>query len=452
MITRRQFLIGISAMAASALLPLGTGCQRKPAQAGISSEEQKEIPLFIPDCDWIIDGAVIIDGSGGSAMQGRIAVKGDKIVAVGDFQINEKASLIDAQGLVVTPGFIDIHTHTEDYILAGESMAPFLSQGVTTQVGGNCGRSPRDIKGYFRQLPATKINYGLFIGYRTLRELAGVSGSKKASADDIITMQGHLAQAMADGALGLSTGLEYAPQHLATEEELISLCRVLRDYGGFYSTHIRNEYGEVVQALDEAIRIGLAAEVPVQYSHIKAGYPENWDKTEVLLAMLADANRKGLDITADVYPYTFSSTDLGKKPLIHSISEQGMEAAAADPFVFFGSDTGIYSGGRATHPRAYGTFPRVLAMLVRDKKVISLETAVAKMTSMPARRLRLADRGLLKAGCKADIVLLDPAKVRDRATQDSPMLLSEGINKVWINGRLAWEEGSTRTVAGEKIR
>lgn len=456
MLTKRHFLTGIGAVITLSLLTFIFGCTEvsntKTVQAEVTEHETVQEPEpYVPDCDWVIDNVTIADGTGQPAFEGKIAVKGENIAAVGDFQNPAGVKVINGQGYVVAPGFIDIHTHTEDYIYSGESAAPFLAQGVTTQIGGNCGRSPRDILGYFKTIPELPINYGLLIGYRTLREQAGVNGQRRASPEEIEKMQQYLAEALEAGAVGLSTGLEYVPQHLATTDELIALCRVVKEYDGFYSTHIRSEYKGVIQGLEEAIKIASETGVSVQYSHIKAGYEENWQKFPELLLMLEKAAAAGIDITADVYPYTFSSTDIGKKPLKHSISEENMEAALSHPLVFIGSDTGIYAGGRANHPRAYGTFPRVLGLMVREKGLMSLETAVAKMTSLPAKRLKLKDRGLLQVGYKADIVLFDPARIIDKATIENTAVFSEGIRQVWVNGTLAWDEGMQKNAAGQAV-
>lgn len=451
MLTRRQFLIGMGAVTASTIFSLSLNSKVASPKDSMPADMNEKPEVFIPDCDWVIENTFIVDGSGQPAIYGKIAVKGENIAAIGDFQNPSGIKVIDGRGLVASPGFIDIHTHTEDYVYSGESMAPFLTQGVTTQVGGNCGRSPRDIAGYFSTVPSLAINYGLLLGYRTLREMAGVNNNKRASIAELTKMQKHLAKALESGALGLSTGLEYAPQHLATTEELTTLCHIVKQYGGFYATHIRSEYNGVIPALEEAIAIGQTTGVSVQYSHIKAGHEENWIKFPELLNMMESASSSGVDITADVYPYTFSSTDIGTKPLQHSISEENLNRAITHPLVFIGSDTGIYSGGRVNHPRAYGTYPRVLGRMVREKGLLTLEEAIAKMTSQPAKRLKLKNRGLLQTGCKADIVLLDPKTIIDKAMLEKPAVFSEGIRQVWVNGALSWDAGVQEDNMGQVV-
>ncbi|MGI6587327.1 MAG: N-acyl-D-amino-acid deacylase family protein [Peptococcia bacterium] len=443
MLTRREFLAGLGILTAAIVLPVKI----------LESEESKKVQAPEPlDCDWLIDNVLIIDGSGKPGFRGRLAVKGEEIVGVGEFLCAAEVKTIDGQGLILAPGFIDIHTHTEDYVYSGGDMSAFLSQGVTTQIGGNCGRSPRDIEGYFKtvRLP---INYGLLMGYATLRQkVYGRDRAGKTTLTEITQMQKYLEQALKEGAVGFSIGLEYWPQTYATTEEVIALCEVVKETGGFYATHIRNEYDHVLEAVEEAIEIGMKAGVPVQYSHLKAGYERNWHKVPRILEMLSEAEADGLDIRADFYGYTYSSTDLGRKPFRSSMSEENLELAASHPLTFFGSDSGIYGRGWASHPRAYGNIPRILRRFVREKKTLTWETAIAKLTSQPARRLNLKKRGLLKEGYKADLVLFDPETITDRATKEKTTLFSEGVRQVWVNGNLAWSEGKSRNVnGGQKI-
>lgn len=447
MVTRRQFIIGLGAFAASTFLSFNW------AENSAGKPPLESQPVQSIDCDWVIENVMIVDGSGEPGFLGNVAIKGEEIVAVGEFTYSANAKKIDGQELVLAPGFIDIHTHTESYVNSGESLAPFLSQGVTTQIGGNCGRSPKNIGNYLANLPPAPMNYGVLMGYRTLRESAlGNQQNRKVNPIQLKKMQEDLAKAMQAGALGLSTGLEYWPQTYASFEELIELCQVVKGYGGFYATHVRNEYEQVLIACKEAIEIGFQTEVPVQYCHIKAGHKQNWGKFSSLLAMIQEANSSGLDITADVYPYTFSSMDIGTNPLRYSMCQENVAKAIVHPQVFFASDTGMYQGGRATHPRAYGTYPRILGYIVRGKNILSLEEAVKKMTSQPARRLKLKDRGLIRTGFKADLVLFHPTEVIDTSTAKNPSSYSKGIRHVWVNGQLVYSEGKlTQAKSGQII-
>lgn len=436
MLTRREFLVGLGILSAALVFPV------KLLKDDVKTESKKVIAPKPLDCDWIIDNVILVDGSGESGFKGGLAVKGEEIVAVGRFSFPSDIKVINGEGLVLSPGFIDIHTHTEDYVYSGGDMSPFLSQGVTAQIGGNCGRSPQEIADYFKTVSRLPINYGLLMGYATLRKMVrGRDNGGQTTLAEITKMQEFLQRALQEGAVGLSIGLEYWPQTYATTEEIMSLCDVVRETGGFYATHIRNEYDHVLEALDEAIMIGKKTNVPVQYSHLKAGYTRNWSQYPQILEKLEHAVAEGLDITADLYAYDFSSTDLEKAPFTPSLSQEGLELAAAHPLTFFGSDSGIYSGGWAIHPRAYGHIPRVLGRLVRENEVLTLEAAVAKLTSKPARRLNLKNRGLLKKGYKADLVLFDPQTIIDKATRNNTTVFSEGVRHVWVNGSLAWSEG-----------
>ncbi len=406
-----------------------------------SSGENNNTEEELISCDYVLANGLIVDGTGKKCYLGHVGIKGDRIVALGEFTFPEGAQIINAQGLIITPGFIDLHTHTESYWLAGGSGEMVLKQGVTTQIGGNCGTSVPSIENYFQSLPPTPINVGLFVGYKNLRNQVGVTPEELVDESALEIMQENLARGMAEGAFGLSVGLEYYPQHRGTKEEMIALCQVLRERGGFYSTHIRNENHHVIPALKEAIAIGLTAGVPVQYSHVKSSRRENWGKMPQLLSMMKDAASVGLDITGDVYPYTFSSIDVGNDDFTESMSEEDMLLALKDPLIMISSDSGLSKEGVAIHPRAYGNYPRVLAMYTGPGQALTLEQAVHKMTGKPAKRLNLRDRGTIAVDMKADLAVFNLEGIRDLATRDNPNQLSMGIKYVFVNGQMVLEQG-----------
>lgn len=450
-ISRREFIIGL--ISVSALSMAGCGKMTnliQAAESGAGGEKQDERPVSLRTvvpvtCDYVLAGGTIVDGTGGKPFKGDVAIKGDKIVAVGDFVPGSMAQIIDVSGLYVTPGFIDLHTHNELYLLRNGKADMFLLQGITSQIGGNCGTSVMSVGDYFSELGAVGINIGLFSGYKMLRRAVQPVNPHRITPKELEQLIKRLARDMENGAFGLSVGLQYWPQILATTDELVELCRVVGQYGGFYSTHIRNEEDTVIPSVEEAIEIGFKAGVPVQYSHIKTAQTRNWGKMEKVLEMVQAANSDGLDITADVYGYTFSGLDVWSD-VKESINEDDMLLALDHPLVMIGSDSGVDTKGKGTHPRSYGSHSRILAKYVRDRGVISLEEAVRKMTSMPAGRLGLQDRGILREGDAADIAVFDLQAINDQATRANPNILATGVKHVFVNGRHAVKDGK---VTGE---
>ncbi|MGB7207574.1 MAG: D-aminoacylase [Pyrinomonadaceae bacterium] len=455
----------------------------------------------------LIKNATIIDGSGEPSFRSDVRIRNGKIVKIGVIRASKDDEVIDATGLVLAPGFIDIHNHSESGLLREGTAANQVSQGITTVLVGPDGGSPFPIKDYFAKLDRKiAVNVGAFIGHATVREEVMKNDyTRKATDDEIKQMAELVKQSMKEGAFGLSSGLEYDVGFSASTEELVALSQVAAKHRGIYMTHMRDEEEGMVEAIRESIRIGREAKLPVQISHIKMGNRNVWGKSSEAIALIEETRRSGFDITADAYPYTaWASTitvlvpsrkhddrtevekglsnvggadkvlvtncpahrdyegktleqiaasqnttpvdvyiqivkDGGAGVVCNSMNEADVKAFYQQPWVMASSDGGI--GSR--HPRGTGTFTRVLGRLVRENKWFSLEEAVRKMSAMPAARLRLKDRGLIKKGMKADIVLLDPNTVIDRATFAEPQLFSEGIKTVFVNGVRVWD--------GEKV-
>lgn len=466
---------------------------------------------------FVVTNATIIDGSGRAAFVGDIRVKGDKIVKIGKLKAKKDEPAIDASGLVLAPGFIDIHNHSESGLLREGTAANQVSQGITTILVGPDGGGPWPISEYFAKLYGKiAVNVGAFVGHATVREEILKNDYQRAATDnEIAAMVKLVEQGMKDGAFGLSSGLEYDVGYKATIGEMIALSRVAAKRKGIYMSHIRDEEEGFRAAMEEAIRIGREAKLPVQISHIKMGNRNVWGKSAEAIAVIEAAQKAGQDVTADAYPYTawastitvlvpsrkhedrgeiekglanvggadkvlitshsanrayemktmaeiaasknISPVDLyieivragGAGVVCNSMSEEDVKAFYTRPWVMVSSDGGI--GGR--HPRGTGTFTRVLGRFVRENKWSSLEDAVRKMTSMPAKRLGLKDRGLIKKGMKADLVLLDPATVIDSATFAEPQKISGGIKLVFVNGVKVWDgEKVTNTLPGKILR
>ena len=482
--------------------------------------------------DILIRNGKIIDGTGNSWYYGDIAVKDGKIVSIGKLSNAAATKIIDAKGLIVAPGFIDVHAHIEGGVFERPTADNYIYDGVTTVVTGNCGGSEESIKRFFYRLDSmkTSINIASLIGHNTVRRQAMGLDDRLATADEQKKMEVLVAQGMKEGAVGLSTGLIYLPGMYSNTAEVVGLAKSAAAYGGIYASHIRNEESKVVEAINEAINIGIQANIPVQISHFKVSHKANWGRSKETLPLIENARKNGYDVTIDQYPYTASSTNLGVRlpdwalaggndslkkrindPVTHqkiidemlaqlkeykyknysyavvashradttyngkSISEinklKGRKPKAKEeaetildmmlaggaqmvyhgmheddvryflkyPFNMIGADGGVSNGRGMPHPRTYGTNARVLGKYVREEKIISLEEAIRRMTSLAAQKFQLKDRGLLKEGYAADIVVFNENEVIDKATFENPHQFSAGFKYVLVNGQLVIE-------------
>lgn len=495
------------------------GCGRSPdpSQEAPASGLDAPVPSPAPGpesvqsrpADHVLINAEIIDGSGRPAFTGEVGIVADRIVAVGPPGSVERApgaTEDDLDGLILAPGFIDIHNHSDNAILRGPQADVLLAQGLTTIRVGADGGSPWPIDGYLDEIDAARpaLNVAVTVGHATVRRRVMEDDSaREATSEEIDAMRELVAQGMEAGAFGLSSGLEYDPGRFSTTEELIALARAAGERGGFYVSHMRDEELYVMEAIDEVIRIGVEADLPVQISHLKMGDSTAWGRSGEALERMRSARAQGVDISADWYPYAASATTLalvvpsrrfddpeevaaglevrggadrvqvtgyrpdpsieglrldeiaggwsmtpvdaymqlmengGGRMISHSMRLDDVEAFAVDPLVMVCSDGGIGS----SHPRGAGTFPRVLAYYVREEGLLDIETAVHKMTAMPAARLGLADRGLIEVGAIADLTAFDPDRVQDNSTFEEPELQASGIERVWVAGELAWKSG-----------
>lgn len=453
--------------------------------------------------------AWIVDGTGAPGYRGDLLIADGEIVTLGPVgSVTAPAGTIrrDLGGLVLSPGFIDIHNHSANGIFEDPLATTQIAQGITTLVVGADGGSPWPIADYLTRIDASApaVNVATLVGHGTVRRAAlGEDFRRTATDAEIADMATRVEAGMRDGAFGLSSGLEYDPGFYSSTGELIALARAAADHGGFYMSHMRDEEEGLLAAVDEAIRIGREAGLPVQISHIKAGNASVWGKAAEVLARIAAANEAGLDVLADQYPYSawqsglaivvrsrmfqdadsvaagitaagggarlqivnfeahpdlnglrlsqiaearaLSETEAymwimsnGGSGLIgHTMNDDDVDAFMASPFVMTASDGGI--GG--AHPRGAGTFPRVLGHYVRERGVLTIERAIQRATSMPARRLGFTDRGVLRAGTHADLVIFDPESIIDRSTFVEGTLLPVGVESVWVGGLEVWSDG-----------
>ena len=457
--------------------------------------------------DYILAGGTVIDGTNSPGRLADVGVRGDRITAVGDLSASSARRRIDVAGKVVSPGFIDSHTHDDNYLLKHRDMTPKISQGVTTVVTGNCGISlaplahanppaPLDLldeggsfrferfSDYLEALRAAPpaVNAACMVGHSTLRAAVMPDLKREATAGEIQAMQALADDALASGAIGISTGAFYPPAAHASTEEIIEVCRPLGTHGGVYATHMRDEGEHIVAALEETFRIGRELDVPVVISHHKVMGKPNFGRSKETLALI-EAAMASQDVSLDAYPYVAGSTMLKQDRVLLAgrtlitwckpfpeLSGRDLEEIAAERSkskydvvpelqpagaIYFMMDepdvqrilafgpTMIGSDGlphdERPHPRLWGTFPRVLGHYSRDLGLFPLETAVWKMTGLTAAKFGLAERGQVQPGYYADLVVFDPATVADSATFERPTERAAGIHSVYVNGAPVWE-------------
>jgi N-acyl-D-amino-acid deacylase len=537
------------------------------------------VVCFAQQFDILIRNGKVVDGSGNPWKYGDVGIVGDRITFLGKAPENMQAKhTIDARGLIVAPGFIDMLGQSEFNLLIDKQAVSKLTQGITTEITGE-GNSIaplnqhlvdefkdvqehfhvtadwRTLDQYFQRLEkqGSGVNIGTYVGAAQVRQMVIQEANRAPSPQELAQMQDLVAQAMRQGAMGVSTALIYAPGNYAQTDELIALAKVASQYGGIYATHMRNEGDTEMAALDEAFRIAREAKIPVEIFHLKCSGRENWGKMPQVIDAIVKARASGLDITADQYPYTASATSLGaiippkyheggpdafvarlKDPAVRAAIRQDLAGASGNlenmwrgsggpqgvlvisvlnlslkkyegktvaqiaqmdhkdpldavmdlviadrdnvgavyftmdekdvryamqqPFVSVGTDYGEVNpsgplGESKSHPRAYGSFPRVLGKYVREEHVLRLEDVIRKFTSLAAQREGLYDRGLVRPGYFADITIFDPQTVNDVATFDDPNRPSVGIEYVLVNGVVSLDHGKlTGQVGGRPLR
>src|ERR1043165_4623812 len=532
-----------------------------------------------PNCDGefdlVITGAEIIDGSGGSSFMSDLGIRERRIACIGNLHGAKARSVIDANGLTLAPGFIDVHTHIERNVpQAGAFLAPnFVRQGVTTVITGNCGRSFLEIGKFFRRIEAngSQLNVASLIGHNTIRSQVMKQRSSVPSQAEMAEMEKLVEIAMRDGALGISTGLVYVPGTFAKTKEISTLAKIVANENGIYVSHLRDEGSKGREALEEAISIGEETGVPVHISHFKAQGPNEWGSAESRLELVRAANKRGIAVSLDQYLYAASSTGLavllpswlsdgdldsakqklrdpatrkrirnemlaqlkrngwkdyafariafyqfdqslvglniaeitqrragrtlsahaaivrsafptseptsqasaddelgrqaetvidlfshgGAQMVFFDMSEGDVELIMKNPLVMFGSDSSVREENPAVlpHPRGMGTFPRILGVYVREKKLFSLEEAVQRMTSLPAKTFGLKDRGLIKENNCADLVIFDRNNIIDTATFEKPFSFPAGVEYVIVNGSIVLEHHQfSKSLPGAAIR
>ncbi len=488
--------------------------------------------------DLVLRNARIVDGTGSPWYRGDLAIRGDTIVRIAPVITETAARVIDVGGLVVAPGFIDLHTHAIRGIFQVPTADNYVRQGVTTIMEGPDGSSPVPLKPFLDKLAALpkSLNIGSFIGQGSVRQAVIGLANRPATVEEMERMRAIVGQGMRDGAFGLSTGLFYVPGNFTPLSEVVELQKVVAPYRGVHTSHMRDEAARVLDSVKETIAIGELGGVPTQISHHKVIGKSYWGKSVESLKLIDEARARGVDATIDQYPYTASSTTIGAalmpawaqegghqetvrrlqdpvqrakikaaivdsirnergggdprnvaislcewdaalagknlaevteargnpptlenaaettmwiveqggcRGVFHAMDEADLQRIIRHPATMIASDGEVPIFGRgAPHPRSYGTFARVLAVYVREKNILTLEDAVRKMSAYPAARIGLADRGVLKAGMKADIAVFDTATVRDAATFEKPHQYAIGFPYVIVNGKVVYESGA----------
>ena len=528
--TRLLFAFALAAVCAAAV------CAAR--RLGASADERPY--------DLVITNARVVDGSGNPWFRADVAVRGGRIARIGRVAASEGARVIDARGGVLAPGFIDVHTHVENlFELPGAEN--FVRMGVTTLVTGNCGGSAVDVGrflGRVRETP-TAVNVATLVGHNSVRRAVFGDVDRAPSPEELERMKALVERAMRDGAVGLSTGLQYVPGSYAKTDEVVELAKVAARFGGLYATHMRDEGSGVADSVRESIEIGERAGLPVEISHFKVSSKRQWGQSGLTLGLVRDARRRGLSVTVDQYAYTASSTSLdsrlpdwveeggreegkrriadpaqhkrivremrdalrksgfrdysfarvasyhakpeyngksiaevtrlargradvgsqieqilemyaagGAAMVYHSMSEEDVRRILREPFTMVASDSGVRRHGEGVpHPRGYGNNARVLSTYVRGLGLVTLEDAVRKMTSLPAQTFGFRDRGLVREGMAADLVLFDEALVSDPSTFESPHQYAAGFSHVVVNGAVVLDEGRlTGARAGAALR
>ena len=473
--------------------------------------------------DTLIQGGMVVDGTGADARSADVAIRGDRIVAVaapGSLDATAAETVVDANGRVVAPGFIDVHTHDDRAALVTPDMTPKVCQGVTSVVVGNCGVSlsplrldgppppPLNLLGERDDFRFDTVadyvgavgeagpaaNLAVLIGHSTLRIGTMADTGRKADAREIDRMRTLLAEGLAAGAVGFSTGLFYRPNAAADMDEVVALAEVVADAGGIYTTHMRDEHDGVLESLAETFETGRRARVPILISHHKCAGPRNWGRSRETLPAIETAGRQQR-VALDAYPYAAGSTVLDPDQVDDAIrilvtwSKAVPEAAGRnladiaeewgcsqrgaaerlDPAgaIYFSMEEGdvrrilafprtmIGSDGlphdEHPHPRLWGTFPRVIGHYGRDEGLFPVEQAVHKMTGLPAETFGLTDRGVVRTGAYADLVVFDPETILDRATFEDPRRPPAGIERVFVNGTPVWQDGAATGARGGRV-